>query len=430
MENENVKVLSNIQLPQEGVEIYGSADGLSLQNLFIATCKQGGNFPSCHMFTQEGRSANFFDIPALVDAINADVKEGENAQCVVYETENLDNSEVVGGYSFVFPERGLFFRLEKSISESYILFLNNKREELGHLLEIVRKYYASPEEEKGNVFKLAQDQSGFKLAKQPVKEVADFDINLQYNDDFPEIDEILRDFIEDKGRSGLVFLHGEKGTGKTTYIRHLINEYPEKKFVMISPSMVTYLGTPGFTEFMHNRLNNTVIILEDCEAAIGDRKTTGSNNSVSELLNISDGLMSDDLGIKFICTFNSEMSTIDEALTRKGRMAVDYEFKVLVAEKTKVLIPMVIKEKIDAYNESIANYNEEIEAINEDDEMGNDEKEKEIKRLKEKIARTEKKITKLNEVPEYTDRKGMSLADIYNIEDKDFIKKRKNVGFE
>lgn len=42
----------------------------------------------------------------------------------------------------------------------------------------------------------------------------------------------------------------------------------------------------------------------------------------------------DSLNIKFICTFNSDLSSIDNALLRKGRLKVKYEFGNLTPEKT------------------------------------------------------------------------------------------------
>ena len=61
-------------------------------------------------------------------------------------------------------------------------------------------------------------------------------------------------------------------------------------------------------------------------------------DTVSLLLNMTDGLMADDLSIKFICTFNEDMRTIDPALLRKGRCVAKYEFKPLCKEKAEMLL--------------------------------------------------------------------------------------------
>ena len=80
-----------------------------------------------------------------------------------------------------------------------------------------------------------------------------------------------------------------------------------------------------------------ILILEDCEQAIVDRSVSAFGNSISNLLNMSDGLMSDIMNLKFICTFNTNISNIDDALLRKGRCKVKYEFKELSADKVAIL---------------------------------------------------------------------------------------------
>ena len=62
------------------------------------------------------------------------------------------------------------------------------------------------------------------------------------------------------------------------------------------------------------------------------------NAGLVNILNISDGLLSDELCIKFICTFNAPLKDIDEALLRKGRLAARYEFKDLTTDKVNQLI--------------------------------------------------------------------------------------------
>jgi hypothetical protein len=61
------------------------------------------------------------------------------------------------------------------------------------------------------------------------------------------------------------------------------------------------------------------------------------NTLLKTLLNLSDGILGDGLGLKFICTFNAEISKIDKAILRRGRLKYKYEFKDLTMEKTKKL---------------------------------------------------------------------------------------------
>jgi hypothetical protein len=395
---------TNMVLPADFAELYSQVDGLSLQNLFYVKNK---SFPNCYMFTRSSRgSDNYFDTPKMLEYLKENVPADENMMYIVYSCYDLDTKEEKIGFSIILEKSNIYARMENNITESYVLYGNNDLEALGKFLDMIKPFYVAPEEEKNNLFLVAQDMSGFKLNKWHIKEVVDFNLGLQYNDDFPKANGTIKDFIEEEGKSGLLILHGEKGTGKTTYIRHLISSYPNKKFVFIPANLIPMLGEPSFGNFLLS-LQNSIIILEDCEGVIKSRKNTGSSSAVSLLLNLGDGLMSDDLGIKFICTFNADPGTIDEALMRKGRLACMYEFAPLSSDKVAILLPKVVQEKIEGYEKKIA-------------ETTNDE---------DKVSRLQEKINKLQEVLAYDKFKKMTLADIYNVEDASFITETKKIGF-
>ena len=164
----------------------------------------------------------------------------------------------------------------------------------------------------------------------------DTNISKQYNDDFAVADKTIKETIEN-GKSGVVILHGKQGTGKTTYIRNLIKN-TKKKFLYLPNSLVAELTRPQFISFL-TELKDSVFILEDCENAIRSRDTgQGNSSAISNILNLSDGLLGDIYKFKFICTFNASIQKIDKALLRKGRLDYIYNFKDLSAEKTDNLL--------------------------------------------------------------------------------------------
>jgi len=67
------------------------------------------------------------------------------------------------------------------------------------------------------------------------------------------------------------------------------------------------------------------------------RDNSSDDSVVSTILQLSDGLFSDFLNIKIVCTFNTNIDRIDKALLRKGRMIAKYKFAPLAAEKTAAL---------------------------------------------------------------------------------------------
>lgn len=160
------------------------------------------------------------------------------------------------------------------------------------------------------------------------------DLDLFYEDDFKEVDELIQKRLRQKNDKGIVLLHGLPGTGKTTYLRYLVGKI-KKRVLFLSPSVAGNLMNPDFIELLINN-PNTVLIIEDAENIIMDRRHN-SSSSVSNLLNISDGLLADFLNVQLICTFNNSVTMVDSALMRKGRLIAKYEFGKLGTEKAQRL---------------------------------------------------------------------------------------------
>lgn len=159
-------------------------------------------------------------------------------------------------------------------------------------------------------------------------------LDLFYEDEFKKVDEVIQQRLRKKEDKGIVLLHGLPGTGKTTYLRYLIGRI-KKRVLFLSPAIAQDLMNPEFIELLVDN-PNTVIVIEDAENIIRDRRTS-SGSSVSNLLNISDGLLADFLNVQLICTFNSPLTMVDSALMRKGRLIAKYEFGRLSVEKAQAL---------------------------------------------------------------------------------------------
>lgn len=180
---------------------------------------------------------------------------------------------------------------------------------------------------------IVQNRNRLDLKAMEIKRTR-LDLDLFYEDDFKETDEVIRKRLGQKNDKGIVLLHGLPGTGKTTYLRYLVGKI-RKRVLFLSPSVAGNLMNPDFIELLIDN-PNTVLIIEDAENIIMDRRHN-STSSVSNLLNISDGLLADFLNVQLICTFNSSLTTIDNALLRKGRLIARYEFGKLTVEKAQRL---------------------------------------------------------------------------------------------
>lgn len=231
------------------------------------------------------------------------------------------------------------FKLENQVmievGDDYaeILFGNKSYTYANELVKLFSTYKAPEKEQDFEINIITQNSSGLDLKPLAIKPTA-LDIDLYYNDDFKAVDELIKQRLAKENDKGIVLLHGLPGTGKTTYLRHLIG-CVKKRVLFVSPGVAGNLMNPEFMDLLLDN-PNALLIIEDAENIIMDRKFS-SYSSVSNLLNISDGLLSDCLNVQIICTFNSDINLVDDALLRKGRLIARYEFSKLDAAKAQKL---------------------------------------------------------------------------------------------
>lgn len=197
------------------------------------------------------------------------------------------------------------------------------------------------------VYMIIYENNNFRLKSSNFKEDT-FLLEGYYNKDFNEVYDHVINSIKEEDK-GLYLFHGTPGTGKTTFIKHLTEKAPGKKFIFVPNNFLENLTSPSFITFLAS-LKNSVLILEDCEEFLKDRSIS-SNSIVPTLLNISDGILSDLLNIHIICTFNTDLKNIDKALLREGRLTCQYEFKKLSEDIVKEYFE---KEEITASPEELS----------------------------------------------------------------------------
>lgn len=200
---------------------------------------------------------------------------------------------------------------------------------------------------------------------------------------------------------GLIVFHGEPGSGKTQYIRKIIQDLTGKSRILyFSPAMINSITNPDFIDFIQEWAKESeddnkkrIIILEDAEPLLESREN-GRNIGITNLLNLTSGLLSDFLSIQYICTFNTKIDEIDQALLREERLTAIKKFNNLDYEETIKLAELLKIKKED---------------------------------IDELLEEKKKKIS---------NKKGLSLAEIYSIKDNNEIlehnvniNKHKKIGF-
>jgi hypothetical protein len=236
-----------------------------------------------------------------------------------------------------------YFAMEKMIlyfegHSSYLFYpqeyLEDKESPLYIILGII-KNYKLPLNVKNKIYVVYRSQNGFAKKSFDVKR-RNINIEDNYNDDFPQVAEDIIHKLNDKNKTGLVILHGEPGTGKTTFLRYLASKI-KRNIIFISPDMVHHITSPEFIPFLLDN-SDSILIIEDAEPALQKRLGDGRSGAVSNILNMTDGLLSDCLNISIVATFNTTTKDIDEALLRKGRLLKSYHFDRLSTDKAKSLL--------------------------------------------------------------------------------------------
>jgi hypothetical protein len=198
------------------------------------------------------------------------------------------------------------------------------------LMRLLNKYKSNTIE-KNKIHIVYKSEYGFSKLAFNVKHI-NVDINANYNDDFKPISEEIIKNLNSKNKSGLYILNGEPGTGKTTYIRYLAGKI-KRNIIFISPDMVEYITDPSFILFLMDN-SDSVLIIEDAEPALQKRDGSTRTGAISNILNLTDGLLSDCLNISIVATFNTNTKNLDEALLREGRLINSYMFENLSIEKS------------------------------------------------------------------------------------------------
>ena len=204
-----------------------------------------------------------------------------------------------------------------------------------------------------NEFEIEIKKTGINLVKSDMghldteeyeMNVPDIDLLLNYGERFLKVHEVIIQRLNKPNDKGIILFHGDPGTGKTSYIKYLTRLIKDKEILFIPPAMAESLSEPSIIPFLMEH-KNSILIVEDAERVISDRENNGSSVGVSNILNLTDGILGDCLNIQIIATFNMKREKIDQALLRKGRLIAEHKFEKLSSEDTNRLLEYLGKEK-------------------------------------------------------------------------------------
>lgn len=310
-----------------------------LNNRILFELQYSGSFPAENFYMLKFNSIpNFFkfdkkfndDVVSLFD---------EKEYTKIHESRRMDEKgkEYIDG--IIFESSDSFFILDREYHEDddkYLLSVNvlySDFSKVEHKINEIKKHIEKPTLE-SKIHLIVKASYGFSLSNFNVKKVK-LDIGLNYGSEFEKKHKLIMKALNDEDKTGLIMLHGLPGTGKSTYIKYLTGKL-KKKFIFFPSNMAEDLTSPSFVEFMIGQ-KDSVLVIEDAEKLIRPRENH-SSNGISNLLNVTDGILGDIMKIKIIATHNTKREQIDDALLRKGRLIAEHEFDKLSEESVERLL--------------------------------------------------------------------------------------------
>jgi ATPase family associated with various cellular activities (AAA) len=237
--------------------------------------------------------------------------------------------------------RRLLFRLAEDLfcyveDDDLTIFAPTRKEALEHAERLSAKYGKERPAEKPGFYLLkvgsgSIDAECIKITRSSAMSADD--LALHYGPDVVKFEEKLTASLREHAGGASVF-RGEPGTGKTSFIRHLIARlHSTHRFYYLPMNAESYLASPDLVEFwLHEGRSapdlKKVVVLEDAEDLLTPR-AADNRSKVSSLLNIADGLLGEFLQMHMICTINCDIDQLDPAIGRPGRLIACREFKRL-----------------------------------------------------------------------------------------------------
>ena len=267
-----------------------------------------------------------------------------------YRTKNRRNNSIDEKYQDIHFSSDTFYNSiigEEGVTDSFTVFHPNRWDELyDHaILEKIAELLKESIIVKNEIHSIGMiacsEEDGYYVKDFSLdSKYQNFNhLDLHYGEGFEKFNNDLLERIKEKNK-GLVLFHGEPGTGKTQYIRYLLKELSmmNKTILYAPPTLSSSMLDPSMLDFLSDWIleneKDCILLIEDAEPLLESRKGGEERSTgISNLLNMTDGLLNDILGLMVIATFNTDLNNIDKALLRPHRLIARKQFQRITLER-------------------------------------------------------------------------------------------------
>lgn len=157
-----------------------------------------------------------------------------------------------------------------------------------------------------------------------------------------------------KNDKGLYIFNGERGTGKTFCVKYLASNVDKMFFYIPNNLLESTINNPEFKNLL-KKYQSPVLIIDDCESSLQDIFSK-NNQTSSNIIQMVDGILSDNLPVSVICIFNDFIEE-DNILLDCNNLQVIVDFEYLSEEESTELSKLV------GNNKSIKNKSKMLDII-------------------------------------------------------------------
>lgn len=152
-----------------------------------------------------------------------------------------------------------------------------------------------------------------------------------------------------KSKNGLVILHGPVGTGKSYLIKSILSELGKERSGIVCTPPLIFLEDTSYLNQTLSEFQSSMLIFEDVGDILSTDNVTMRPNVTSNLLNLTEGLMSILANTIVLVTFNYEIGKISDALTRPGRCIAKIKVDYLSGDRAAELTGLPLDKNVQ-YN--------------------------------------------------------------------------------